>query len=218
VPTGTFTITTAVVRGTHNVVERLGRSHCSLVQEGVHEADGGKAARDAGLGPWHQEEAKYLSGVPASEMPTAGTWNSSARAYPDVSAIGHNLMCVTGGNVAPVDGTSAATPIFAGILTRLKRSSAREPAASGPDLNMPPGMEMADSPRPALFPARGLVWVTKVAETEVTQGLAEGNSVMPTTPKQNTKGEGGHGEGCKQSKQAHRCDMATDWQRLEPSR
>ena len=74
--------------------------------------------------PWYQEEAvaKYLAGVPASEMPTPGTWNSSARAYPDVSAIGHNLMCVAGGYVNPVDGTRAATPIFAGILTRLNQA------------------------------------------------------------------------------------------------
>ena len=36
-----------------------------------------------------------------------------------MSAIGHNLMCVVRNFTQPVDGTSAATPIFAGLLSHL---------------------------------------------------------------------------------------------------
>ena len=51
-------------------------------------------------------------------FPPAGTFNSSGRAYPDVSAIGHNVMNVVGPiDAFPEDGTSASTPIFAGIVS-----------------------------------------------------------------------------------------------------
>jgi len=40
-------------------------------------------------------------------------------AYPDVSAIGHNLMVVLNDAWTPVDGTSASAPIFAGVVSLL---------------------------------------------------------------------------------------------------
>jgi len=52
-------------------------------------------------------------------LPPANLWNSAGRAYPDVSAIGHNLLVIIGGAVDLADGTSASTPIFAGVVSLL---------------------------------------------------------------------------------------------------
>eukprot|EP01114_Cavostelium_apophysatum_P020191 TRINITY_DN6700_c0_g1_i1.p1 TRINITY_DN6700_c0_g1~~TRINITY_DN6700_c0_g1_i1.p1 ORF type:complete len:755 (-),score=176.12 TRINITY_DN6700_c0_g1_i1:27-2291(-) len=46
-------------------------------------------------------------------------WNTTGRVYPDISALAHNYLTVTGGNLSPVDGTSAATPASAAIFTLL---------------------------------------------------------------------------------------------------
>merc|ERR1719258_639988 len=71
--------------------------------------------------PWYQDAAvkQYLATAPAADMPLPSMFNATNRAYPDVSAIGHNLMCVVRNFTQPVDGTSAATPIFAGLLSHL---------------------------------------------------------------------------------------------------
>ncbi len=60
---------------------------------------------------------KYLnSGV---ALPKSMYFNSSNRAYPDVSSFGHNCAVYYGNQLSPEDGTSCAAPIFAGILTHL---------------------------------------------------------------------------------------------------
>jgi len=46
-------------------------------------------------------------------------YNATGRAYPDISAIGHNYLVILGGQIVPVDGTSASTPVVAGIITLL---------------------------------------------------------------------------------------------------
>jgi tripeptidyl-peptidase-1 len=80
--------------------------------------------------PSYQSKAvsKYLSH--RSMMPPLTMFNSSNRGYPDVSAIGHNLMTVLGGTVIPIDGTSASAPIFAGIVSLL--NAARIEAGKSP--------------------------------------------------------------------------------------
>eukprot|EP01133_Synstelium_polycarpum_P005256 gene5256-6083_t len=60
--------------------------------------------------------AYFKSGV---NLPDSDYYNASNRGFPDVSAIGHNLGCILSGKVNPVDGTSASTPIFAGIIAML---------------------------------------------------------------------------------------------------
>lgn len=60
--------------------------------------------------------ATYLSS--GAVLPGPTNFNASGRAYPDVSAIGHNLFLWMDGQPMPgVDGTSASAPIFAAILT-----------------------------------------------------------------------------------------------------
>ncbi|KIK62569.1 hypothetical protein GYMLUDRAFT_242721 [Collybiopsis luxurians FD-317 M1] len=49
----------------------------------------------------------------------SGIFNASGRAYPDVAAQGQNYQVVQFGFVEPVDGTSCATPTFAGVVALL---------------------------------------------------------------------------------------------------
>lgn len=48
-----------------------------------------------------------------------GIYNRNGRGYPDVSAIGDNVVIFNGGAPTLIGGTSAATPVFASILTRI---------------------------------------------------------------------------------------------------
>jgi hypothetical protein len=50
----------------------------------------------------------YLSS--AKNLPTQ-YFNSSNRAFPDVSGLGHNYLVFDSGSHEPVDGTSASTPV-----------------------------------------------------------------------------------------------------------
>jgi len=79
---------------------------------------GGGFSNHWGRQTWQQQEvAAFFNQTPAADLPPSEYWNSLGRGIPDVSAIGHNLMIVWGGVLMPIDGTSAATPIFAGIIS-----------------------------------------------------------------------------------------------------
>ncbi|MCJ7638246.1 MAG: S53 family peptidase, partial [Nitrososphaeraceae archaeon] len=52
-------------------------------------------------------------------LPNSMYYNSSNRAYPDVTAFGHNCAVYYDGQLSMEDGTSCSSPIFAGILTHL---------------------------------------------------------------------------------------------------
>jgi len=70
--------------------------------------------------PSYQSSAvgKYLSNITLdSSSPPLSAFNSRGRAYPDVAMAGHNYQIRVGGKDFLVSGTSAATPVFAGILT-----------------------------------------------------------------------------------------------------
>ena len=58
----------------------------------------------------------YLKG---GETPATSYFNTSGRAYPDVSVFATNFEIVVGGSTESVDGTSCATPTFAGIVSLL---------------------------------------------------------------------------------------------------
>ena len=49
----------------------------------------------------------------------AGLFNTSGRGYPDVSAQGVGYQVTIAGQVTPVDGTSASTPLFASVVSLL---------------------------------------------------------------------------------------------------
>lgn len=63
----------------------------------------------------YREVLNYItkSGV---KMPDQKYWNFRGRAYPDVSAIGHNCAVSSGGDWGGTDGTSCSAPVFAGVI------------------------------------------------------------------------------------------------------
>lgn len=52
-------------------------------------------------------------------LATPADYNGTNRAYPDVAALGHNYQVWQGGDPGAVDGTSCATPVWAGIIQNL---------------------------------------------------------------------------------------------------
>ncbi|CAK4031335.1 alkaline serine protease [Lecanosticta acicola] len=48
-----------------------------------------------------------------------GVYNASGRGYPDVSAVGDNVVIINQGAPTLIGGTSASSPVFASILTRI---------------------------------------------------------------------------------------------------
>jgi len=79
--------------------------------------------------PYYQADfvMEYLK---SKHLPPTTMFNRTGRAYPDLSACGHNLMTVINGKFVPVDGTSASAPIFAGIVSLLNDVRAKN--------NLPP--------------------------------------------------------------------------------
>ena len=55
----------------------------------------------------------------ADKLPPTWAFTASGRATPDVSALGEGFMVVSGGQSEPVGGTSASTPLFAGLVSLL---------------------------------------------------------------------------------------------------
>jgi len=56
---------------------------------------------------------KYLA---TATLPDAKYWNASGRAVPDVSALAENFQVYTQGIITSTSGTSASTPVFAGLI------------------------------------------------------------------------------------------------------
>ena len=69
---------------------------------------------------WQEKVVKaYLASSPIYPLPKASVFNASNRGFPDVSALGHHYYVEVGGQVQAVDGTSAATPVFSGLIASL---------------------------------------------------------------------------------------------------
>jgi len=63
--------------------------------------------------------ASYSSFSLTNPGASGGVFNKIGRAYPDVSAIGDNVVVFIGGEEGLIGGTSAAAPCFASILVRI---------------------------------------------------------------------------------------------------
>ena len=73
----------------------------------------------------YQDDAvsAYLSSVDtASPFPPADAFNKDGRANPDVSALGEGFNIVLDGHVVAIGGTSASTPLFAGLVGLLNEA------------------------------------------------------------------------------------------------
>lgn len=82
---------------------------------------------------YQQEAVAAYKNRPDANLPDQKFWNNTGRGYPDVSALGgqKNSYCVNaGGRFEGVAGTSASSPVVAGIFARLNglRLAAGKPA------------------------------------------------------------------------------------------
>lgn len=56
---------------------------------------------------------------PSESVTNGGIYNRAGRGYPDVSAVGDNVVIFLNGMPTLIGGTSASAPVFASILTRI---------------------------------------------------------------------------------------------------
>jgi len=63
---------------------------------------------------------KYFS--VATQLPPDGSFTKSGRATPDVSGLGEGYQVVKDGSIMPIGGTSASTPMFAGLVSLLNEA------------------------------------------------------------------------------------------------
>lgn len=116
------------VAASHSNSEDLGEE-CVSVPEGRQWTTGGGFSNTS-TAPWYQQEAvkSYLSS--GAKMPPSNLFNAAGRAYPDVTAIGHNHLIVDNGMNSYGDGTSASAPAFAAAISLL--NNARLSAGKSP--------------------------------------------------------------------------------------
>jgi tripeptidyl-peptidase-1 len=89
----------------------------SMLQNAIFTTGGGFSQVNA-MPTFQQAAVKaYLSSGIA--LPPSTKFNASNRAYPDISAMGQNVIIVMNGQYLVTGGTSAATPIVAGVMTLL---------------------------------------------------------------------------------------------------
>lgn len=56
---------------------------------------------------------------PPETVTNGGLYNRGGRGYPDISAVGDNVVIILNGAPTLIGGTSAAAPVFAAILNRI---------------------------------------------------------------------------------------------------
>ena len=77
------------------------------------------------LGTNGQDKAvdKYLSTVSkAAPFPPTDAFDPHGKGSPDVAALGEGFQVVLGGHVAGIGGTSASTPMFAGLVSLINEA------------------------------------------------------------------------------------------------
>jgi len=63
-------------------------------------------------------------------LPPPSFFNANGRAAPDIAAVGHNGLIVSGGGLEPVGGTSMSSPIVAGITSLINQISLAKTGSS----------------------------------------------------------------------------------------
>lgn len=69
--------------------------------------------------PSYQSESvsEFFKNSAWTNLPPSDEYNAKGRAYPDVSMLGFNYIIVDGQQLVAVSGTSASSPVFAGLLS-----------------------------------------------------------------------------------------------------
>jgi len=89
--------------------------------DGMDWTTGGGFSGDVPRPAWQQQQVNNYLTQHANLLPPSSMFNASNRAYPDVSATGHNLMLIRADAMDIGDGTSASAPIFTGILALINQ-------------------------------------------------------------------------------------------------
>jgi len=79
---------------------------------------------------WQTKAVTAYVANPKAALPPKAYFNAANRAFPDVSACGHNFPILASGSWETVDGTSASTPVTAALVALI--NSARFTAGKGP--------------------------------------------------------------------------------------
>eukprot|EP01041_Mallomonas_annulata_P011365 gene11365-23785_t len=69
--------------------------------------------------PWQENVVRTYLDRNNDDIPPMNNFNVEGRGYPDVALLGNDYEIVLAGGVATVSGTSASTPVFAGIISLL---------------------------------------------------------------------------------------------------
>lgn len=93
-----------------------------IAEETTWVGSGGGFSDTFDIPEWQKTAVAGYKASPDADLPPANLWNNTGRGYPDVSALGGevNPYCiVTGGSFEGVSGTSASSPVVAGIFALL---------------------------------------------------------------------------------------------------
>jgi len=71
------------------------------------------------LQSWQRDRVNAYINSGLSTLPEKGSYNATGRAYPDISAVAIDVIIVLNGKDTPLDGTSCASPITAGVFALL---------------------------------------------------------------------------------------------------
>lgn len=97
-----------------------GETVCSSSFGGIITSGGGFSdyANRNQYAPWQAQAVdQYLSPNNSAAYPPLSYFNSSGRAYPDVSTYGSNYFVYLNGKIVRESGTSASAPVFAAMVT-----------------------------------------------------------------------------------------------------
>jgi tripeptidyl-peptidase-1 len=91
---------------------------CSAEKDKVFITSGGGFSNLYRTPSWQKS---HVAGYLVQTTPPVGTgsspFNASGRGYPDISAIGNNYLVVLNGQLVSVSGTSASSPVIAGMIS-----------------------------------------------------------------------------------------------------
>ena len=89
----------------------------------TRDGSGGGFSNTFATAPWQAAAVAQYKMTAAATLPPSFMWNATGRGYPDLSCLGGsvNAYCVSAevGSLAGVWGTSASTPVVAGLFGQL---------------------------------------------------------------------------------------------------
>lgn len=124
------------VGATRFVDQKVGQPEMATDQFGSGGGFSGMFKR-ATLAKWQDDAVNHYVNNPPKDphYPPTGSFDPNGRATPDVCALGEGYQVVWNGKVAPVGGTSASTPAFAGMVALLNEARAQKGKAAMGFLN-----------------------------------------------------------------------------------